>query len=169
MAVGEFFESFDEAWAYFLARDEPLESFYDEFTGGSFAGEVWLIAPTPEVKRAALRVQSALERFDFLDVVPHHFLHVSVSDTVVERLETPVDLEYANVTCFHTAVVAEVHAPALQALDPGPTFLPHLTLAVVKRETGSWKWPAFLFVYMTTLAWVASFAVYQGGRLLGFQ
>jgi ferrous iron transport protein B len=43
------------------------------------------------------------------------------------------------------------------------------TLAVVKRETGSWKWPAFLFVYMTTLAWVASFAVYQGGRLLGFQ
>jgi ferrous iron transport protein B len=41
------------------------------------------------------------------------------------------------------------------------------TLAVVKRETGGWGWPAFLFVYMTSLAWVASFAVYQGGRLLG--
>ena len=41
------------------------------------------------------------------------------------------------------------------------------TLAVVKRETASWRWPAFLFVYMTTLAWVASFLVYQGGRLFG--
>jgi len=41
------------------------------------------------------------------------------------------------------------------------------TLAVVKRETHSWRWPAFMFAYMTGLAWVASFAVYQGGRLLG--
>jgi ferrous iron transport protein B len=43
------------------------------------------------------------------------------------------------------------------------------TLAVVRRETGSWRWPSFLFAYMTALAWVASFAVYQGGRLLGFE
>jgi ferrous iron transport protein B len=42
------------------------------------------------------------------------------------------------------------------------------TLAVVRRESGSWRWPAFLFAYMTVLAWVVSFAVYQGGRLLGF-
>jgi ferrous iron transport protein B len=42
------------------------------------------------------------------------------------------------------------------------------TLAVVKRESGSWKWAAFLFVYMTVLAWVVSFGVYQGGRALGF-
>lgn len=42
------------------------------------------------------------------------------------------------------------------------------TLAVVKRETRSWRWPAFLFAYMTTLAYVVSFLVYQGGRLLGF-
>jgi ferrous iron transport protein B len=42
------------------------------------------------------------------------------------------------------------------------------TLAVVKRETQSWRWPAFLFSYMTVLAWIASFLVYQGGRLLGF-
>lgn len=42
------------------------------------------------------------------------------------------------------------------------------TIAVVKRESGSWKWPVFLFSYMTVLAYVASFVVYQGGRLLGF-
>jgi ferrous iron transport protein B len=42
------------------------------------------------------------------------------------------------------------------------------TLAVVRRETKSWRWPAFMFAYMTGLAYAASFAVYQGGRLLGF-
>ncbi len=42
------------------------------------------------------------------------------------------------------------------------------TLAVVKRETNSWKWPLFMQVYMTALAWLAAFAVYQGGRLLGW-
>jgi ferrous iron transport protein B len=42
------------------------------------------------------------------------------------------------------------------------------TLAVVRRETQSWRWPAFLFAYMTALAWVTSFAVYQVGSALGF-
>ncbi len=41
------------------------------------------------------------------------------------------------------------------------------TVAVVRRETDSWRWPLFMVVMMNTLAWVASFAVYQGGRLLG--
>jgi len=43
------------------------------------------------------------------------------------------------------------------------------TLAALKRETGGYRWPAFLFAYMTTLAWIGSFLVYQGGRLLGFE
>jgi len=42
------------------------------------------------------------------------------------------------------------------------------TLAVVKRETASWKWPAFQLFYMTGTAWVLSLIVYQGGRALGF-
>jgi ferrous iron transport protein B len=35
------------------------------------------------------------------------------------------------------------------------------TLAVVKRETKSWKWPVFQFSYMTGLAYLMSFIVYQ--------
>jgi ferrous iron transport protein B len=42
------------------------------------------------------------------------------------------------------------------------------TLAVVRRETGSWKWPAFQLFYMTGTAWLLSLLVYQGGRALGF-
>ncbi len=43
------------------------------------------------------------------------------------------------------------------------------TIAVVRRESGSWRWPVFLFVYMTVLAYVGSLLVYQGGMLLGFE
>jgi ferrous iron transport protein B len=43
------------------------------------------------------------------------------------------------------------------------------TLAVVRRETGGYRWPLFLLGYMTVLAWTASFLLYQGGRLLGFE
>ncbi len=42
------------------------------------------------------------------------------------------------------------------------------TIAVVHRETNSWTWPLFQFVYMAILAYLAAFGVYQGGRLLGF-
>jgi ferrous iron transport protein B len=42
------------------------------------------------------------------------------------------------------------------------------TLAVVRRETNSWKWPAFQFVYMTLLAYAGALLIFQGGRLLGW-
>lgn len=42
------------------------------------------------------------------------------------------------------------------------------TIAIVRRETNSWKWPVFQWVYMGVLAWVLAFITYQGGRLLGF-
>jgi len=42
------------------------------------------------------------------------------------------------------------------------------TLAVLKRETGGWRWPTFIFLYMSSLAWFASFVVYQLGSWLGF-
>ncbi|MEO0323915.1 MAG: ferrous iron transport protein B [Myxococcota bacterium] len=42
------------------------------------------------------------------------------------------------------------------------------TLAVLKRESGSWKWPVFVFAYMTALAYGASLLVYQVGSALGW-
>jgi ferrous iron transport protein B len=42
------------------------------------------------------------------------------------------------------------------------------TVAVVRRETNSWKWPAFQWAYMGVLAWGLAFVTYQGGKLLGF-
>lgn len=42
------------------------------------------------------------------------------------------------------------------------------TVAVVWRETNSWRWPLFQLFYMGLLAYLAALAVYQVGRLLGF-
>lgn len=42
------------------------------------------------------------------------------------------------------------------------------TLAVVRRETRSWKWPVFMLVSMTGIAYVAALLVFQGGRALGW-
>lgn len=41
------------------------------------------------------------------------------------------------------------------------------TLAVVRRETNSLRWPAFQLAYMTGAAWLVCLVIYQGGRLLG--
>jgi ferrous iron transport protein B len=42
------------------------------------------------------------------------------------------------------------------------------TVAIVRRETNSWRWPLFMVGYMLVLAYVASLITFQGGRLLGF-
>ena len=39
-------------------------------------------------------------------------------------------------------------------------------IAAVGRESGSWKWAAFVVFYTTAIAWVASFLVFQVGTLL---
>ena len=41
------------------------------------------------------------------------------------------------------------------------------TLAIMRRETGSWRWPALTFVYMTSLAYVGALATYQLGTWIG--
>jgi len=42
------------------------------------------------------------------------------------------------------------------------------TLLVIRRETNSWRWPIFSFVYMTTLAYLGALVTYQVSiRLIG--
>jgi ferrous iron transport protein B len=42
------------------------------------------------------------------------------------------------------------------------------TVAIVKRESGGWRWPLFMVAYMTVLAYSASLLVYQVGRMFGW-
>lgn len=40
------------------------------------------------------------------------------------------------------------------------------SLAVIRRETNSWKWPLFTIMYTLSLAWIVCFIVYRAGLLL---
>jgi len=42
------------------------------------------------------------------------------------------------------------------------------TVAIVRRETNSWKWPLFQWAYMGVLAWGFAFLVWHGGHWLGW-
>lgn len=41
------------------------------------------------------------------------------------------------------------------------------TLATVRRETNSWKWPVFMFTYMTLLAYLAAVGIHQLAKAFG--
>lgn len=41
------------------------------------------------------------------------------------------------------------------------------TVAVIRRESGSWGWAAFQFIGLTVLAWIVTVVVYQVGTLAG--
>ena len=42
------------------------------------------------------------------------------------------------------------------------------TVAVVRRETNSWRWPLFQWFYMGALAWILAFITWHGGHWLGW-
>ncbi|MES2504424.1 MAG: ferrous iron transport protein B [Myxococcota bacterium] len=42
------------------------------------------------------------------------------------------------------------------------------TLAIMRRETQTWSWPLAQFVFMTSLAWLSSFVIFQTGSALGY-
>jgi ferrous iron transport protein B len=42
------------------------------------------------------------------------------------------------------------------------------TVAIVRRETNSWKWPVFQWLYMGALAWTLAFLTYHIGLFLGW-
>ena len=45
-------------------------------------------------------------------------------------------------------------------------YLPCMaTMAVIRRETNSWRWPAFAIGYTLVLAWIVATLIYQIGRL----
>ena len=42
------------------------------------------------------------------------------------------------------------------------------TFAIVRNETNSWRWPMYMIIYMTSLAYLGSLTVYQIGTFLGY-
>jgi 2'-5' RNA ligase len=160
--IGRWFESYDEAWSYFLARETPLEDFWSvlpEPDGSVLAG--WLIEPPPDVKDAVRDLLTRLGAVDRVAAVPQHFLHIWIHgiahDPPAERLSELVDaaraiwggqrsceiaLRHAN--CFHDAAVVEAHTDGvprlLAALNPDADLriaLPHMTVGYLRSPSAA--------------------------------
>lgn len=148
--MGRFFSDFDEAWEYFLARPDPLEWFFGDFSEDeAFVAEAWVIVPPAEIKRAAVDIQRALAPFHWLAPIPEDFLHVAIGLTSAleehprgMRGSGAFEAAYQRVNCFHSGVVVEVRAPRLLDLVADTrmdvsTFLPHMTRRRDARATRS--------------------------------
>jgi hypothetical protein len=123
-----------------------LERFYDQFpTDEHSLAEAWIVEPSPEVKAVVTSFQASLDRFDWIELVPEHFLHVALGlaeclGAAPERYPevAPFEVRYPRPNCFHSAVVVEV-TPPMRRLVAGtmndlPEFLPHMTIAVTRVE-----------------------------------
>ncbi len=81
---------------------------------------------------------------------------VADADTTNSSLITALGKDFTPLSAYSFLVFVLLYVPCMAVL------------AVVKRETNSWKWPLFMVVYTSIVAWLASFIIYQGGRLIGF-
>jgi len=62
---------------------------------------------------------------------------------------------YTPLTAFALMVFCLLYMPCVAAIG------------VIFQETKSWKWTVFAATYTTAFAWIVSFIIYQGGRLIG--
>ena len=81
------------------------------------------------------------------------------------------DAEETSQTLMATAMgTAFTPLSALAFMIFTQLYSPCVTaLGTIKKETQSWKWMGFAFLYTCMVAWLASLIVYQGGRILGFE
>jgi ferrous iron transport protein B len=102
------------------------------------------------------------------------FAAFTAKEVLVSTLGTIYSLGETDETsvALKDAIMADPHFTPLIAYSLMAFVLLYApclaVLAVVKRETNSWKWAIFSSIYGTTLAYIVSFAIYQIGTLLGY-
>ena len=76
-------------------------------------------------------------------------------DTGADTLRDSLRSDYSPLVGFCIMLFALIATPCMA------------TVAVIRREAGSWGWAAFQFLGLTVLAWILTVAVYQVGTLAG--
>jgi len=79
----------------------------------------------------------------------------SPDETGAAHLREKLRADYSPLVGFCIMLFALIASPCMA------------TVAVIRRESGSWGWAAFQFIGLTVLAWIVTVMVYQTGSLLG--
>ncbi len=141
---------------------------------------LWVLAHLPVIQHAGGSV-SAPELADSLIGRLGHFIEPAIAplgfnwkigigllssvlarEVMVSTMGTLYGADPATETLnLHTALHHDMTLGGAMALMIFFAFAMQCTstIAVVRRETNSWKWPAIQFIYMLVLAWVAAFVV----------
>ena len=78
-------------------------------------------------------------------------------DTAAQFMSTTMATSFTPLAALAFMVFTQLYSPCVTALG------------TIKKETQSWKWMGFAFLYTCTVAWIVSMLVYQMGKLLGFE
>ena len=78
-------------------------------------------------------------------------------DTAAQFMSTTMATSFTPLAALAFMVFTQLYSPCVTALG------------TIKKETQSWKWMGFAFLYTCTVAWIVSMLVYQIGKLLGFE
>ena len=78
-------------------------------------------------------------------------------ETSQTLLATSMGSAFTPLSAFAFMIFTQLYSPCVTALG------------TIKKETQSWKWMGFAFLYTCGVAWLASLIIYQGGKLLGFE
>jgi hypothetical protein len=151
------FTSFDDAWRFFLNRQDEMESFFDDLPEQPSYLLAWLLRLDDEACASAVEAaQRAFSHLAWITPQPRHFLHTSIAavsvaprppsqgeiDVAIQRAQqawTSIGsfaVRYRRINCFHSAVVVEVEGDGPRTLAaaagaPTETFLAHLTIGSV--------------------------------------
>ncbi|MBP8777037.1 MAG: ferrous iron transport protein B [Bacteroidaceae bacterium] len=82
--------------------------------------------------------------------------HSTVSEDVEARRNMDISMREEGVTAltaFSFLVFVLIYFPCIA------------TLAAIKQESHSWRWPLFTLVYTTSMAWLVTFLVYNIGKI----
>ena len=78
-------------------------------------------------------------------------------ETSEVMLATGMGTAFTPLAALAFIVFTQLYSPCVTALG------------TIKKETQSWKWMGFAFLYTCAVAWIASLLVYQVGKILGFE
>ncbi|NBS13615.1 MAG: ferrous iron transport protein B [Verrucomicrobia bacterium] len=150
---------------WFLSNFPSSSDDASERLAGSFAGQLghWLepvIRPLGFDWRIGIGLIASLAAREVFVSTMSIVYHVGGEEEgLVQAMRGAVwpdgSIIYTPATCVALLIF---YVYALQCLS---------TVAVAKRETGGWKWPAFMMAYMTGLAYLGAWLVQVIARFLG--
>ncbi|HCT84688.1 MAG TPA: ferrous iron transport protein B [Candidatus Margulisbacteria bacterium] len=140
----------------FVAK-EVVVSTMGEIYSGAQEERTEQLSFVGDLKAIVVSFGSAVQEafFGFFSNIDITGISSSKEEEGLDSLKQRLGLDFTPLSAYSFMVFVLLYVPCLTVL------------AAFKHEFQSWGWVGFVVVYLSVLPWLVSFAVYQGGRLVG--